>query len=273
MNWPTPTARDWKDTGNMENVPENALLGRAVLNWSTPRSTDGEKGGPNMSFGAGGLPLPAQASQWMTPRVSETGQYQYNKGNPDDPILTLQGQSQWYTPQVQYDGRTERALLIARSRAAERHTSGQYGKGTGKPTMMDLQRQASSAPFLSSRPGPAIDPNGKPSLLPILSAFQRYRLMTDLSLRAEMRVLIRRAIRAERRGERRAHTRKSFRRSLNAIFVGWLMGWAPGFTRLALNSSACSATALCRYKQRMRSELCALGLPEAAAPVQLGLFH
>jgi hypothetical protein len=29
--------------------------------WSTPRASDGEKGGPNMSFGTGGTPLPAQA--------------------------------------------------------------------------------------------------------------------------------------------------------------------------------------------------------------------
>lgn len=32
-----------------------------VAMWSTPRASDGEKGGPNMSFGAGGQPLPAQA--------------------------------------------------------------------------------------------------------------------------------------------------------------------------------------------------------------------
>jgi hypothetical protein len=31
--------------------------------WSTPRASDGEKGGPNMSFGAGGQPLPAQMHQ------------------------------------------------------------------------------------------------------------------------------------------------------------------------------------------------------------------
>jgi len=29
--------------------------------WSTPRASDGEKGGPNQSFGAGGQPLPSQA--------------------------------------------------------------------------------------------------------------------------------------------------------------------------------------------------------------------
>lgn len=36
--------------------------------WSTPRASDGEKGGPNMSFGAGGQPLPAQMHQahWIT---------------------------------------------------------------------------------------------------------------------------------------------------------------------------------------------------------------
>lgn len=38
--------------------------------WSTPRASDAEKGGPNQAFGAGGIPLPAQASQWSTPRVA-----------------------------------------------------------------------------------------------------------------------------------------------------------------------------------------------------------
>ena len=31
--------------------------------WATPRASDGEKGGPNQSFGAGGQPLPAQMHQ------------------------------------------------------------------------------------------------------------------------------------------------------------------------------------------------------------------
>lgn len=43
--------------------------------WSTPRATDGEKGGPNMSFGAGGQPLPAQMHQngdyWRAPTAGE----------------------------------------------------------------------------------------------------------------------------------------------------------------------------------------------------------
>lgn len=43
QTWGTPTSRDHKDTGTMENVPENALLGRQVLNratWSSPRHSD-----------------------------------------------------------------------------------------------------------------------------------------------------------------------------------------------------------------------------------------
>jgi hypothetical protein len=64
--WPTATSRDWKDgdANSCKNVPVNCLLGRAIHlgMWSTLRATDGEKGGPNMSFGAGGSPLPSQVS-------------------------------------------------------------------------------------------------------------------------------------------------------------------------------------------------------------------
>ena len=44
---------------------------REVANWGTPRASDGEKGGPNQSFGAGGMPLPAQAAQWPTPAARD----------------------------------------------------------------------------------------------------------------------------------------------------------------------------------------------------------
>jgi hypothetical protein len=44
-----------------------------VAGWSTPRASDGEKGGPNMSFGAGGQPLPAQMhkASWTTPSARD----------------------------------------------------------------------------------------------------------------------------------------------------------------------------------------------------------
>lgn len=48
-----------KELGRMESGGGD--LQSQAQQWSAPRATDGEKGGPNMSFGAGGIPLPAQA--------------------------------------------------------------------------------------------------------------------------------------------------------------------------------------------------------------------
>ena len=44
--WPTPTARDWKDVGDLSNVPENGLLGRVYKNLT-------------------GVDLPPQMSAWL----------------------------------------------------------------------------------------------------------------------------------------------------------------------------------------------------------------
>lgn len=73
--WPTPQAHDAVGGKTPEQVAAmRARTGAGVSNlneaataWSTPRASDGEKGGPNQSFGAGGTPLPAQAAQWGTP--------------------------------------------------------------------------------------------------------------------------------------------------------------------------------------------------------------
>jgi len=75
--WPTPRTI----TGGPESAERKQELGReesgggdlqsAALTWSTPRASDGEKGGPNQSFGAGGVPLVAQAAQWSTPSVAD----------------------------------------------------------------------------------------------------------------------------------------------------------------------------------------------------------
>ncbi len=61
------------------------------------------------------------------------------------------------------------------------------------------------------------------------------------------------------------------RRSLNPLFVEWLMGWPPGWTLLVSSDFACSATALSRFKQRMRSALSAFALHDAP-PAQASLF-
>lgn len=93
--WPTPRVGNNGGHGNGARAadPKNCRLEDTAAHWSTPRASDGEKGGPNQAFGAGGMPLPAQASQWMPPRSHEVGSYQYSKGDKSKPIPTLTGQA------------------------------------------------------------------------------------------------------------------------------------------------------------------------------------
>jgi hypothetical protein len=71
-------------------------LARQAETWATPRATDGEKGGPNQSFGAGGTPLPAQASTWRTPDLGG-GSSLNGSGTKRNPLLAQQA-SLWATP-------------------------------------------------------------------------------------------------------------------------------------------------------------------------------
>jgi len=64
--WPTCAARDWKNgKASQETMDRNSRpLNEMVFSiWSALRATDGEKDGPNQSFGAGGSPLPSQVAQ------------------------------------------------------------------------------------------------------------------------------------------------------------------------------------------------------------------
>lgn len=70
--WPAATT----PSGGQRNPPGTTMQGRrpdgskatvtlqnvVLAVWSALRASDGEKGGPNMSFGAGGCPLPSQVS-------------------------------------------------------------------------------------------------------------------------------------------------------------------------------------------------------------------
>lgn len=70
MMWPTPQAHDVTARGSGQKPTAkagNACLATDAMQWGTPRASDAEKGGPNMAFGSGGMPLPAQAAQWPTP--------------------------------------------------------------------------------------------------------------------------------------------------------------------------------------------------------------
>jgi len=116
--WVTCTTRDWKDTPGMalatpdgrsrcDQLPRQVAA--TAAHWSTPRATDGEKGGPNQSFGAGGQPLPAQAfhvmtSMWPTPMAGTPAQNGNNEaGNNDSSRKTVEIARQarsamWPTP-------------------------------------------------------------------------------------------------------------------------------------------------------------------------------
>jgi hypothetical protein len=82
--WPTPAVSDatggktvpaGTTPGGMRPDGSKAQVGlRTTALWSTPRASDGEKGGPNQKFGAGGQPLPAQAHGAMpsgSPELTE----------------------------------------------------------------------------------------------------------------------------------------------------------------------------------------------------------
>jgi hypothetical protein len=63
--WPTPTASDHKSrSASPATLARNARPLRELVYafWPTLRASDGEKGGPNQSFGGGGQPLPSGVS-------------------------------------------------------------------------------------------------------------------------------------------------------------------------------------------------------------------
>lgn len=103
--WQTMTSTDAHGHGYVyqqgdHDNPFLTLAGQAEL-WSTPRASDGEKGGPNQSFTAGGIPLPAQTADWATPRASDNE----NRTTHNAPThgeshgMTLAGQTDdWATP-------------------------------------------------------------------------------------------------------------------------------------------------------------------------------
>ena len=82
--WPTPTTRDWKDGLRNDNVPENALLGRAVwqAGWPSPTTPSGGQTFPPGTTAEGQTPdgrkvqvtlrLVADQAGWPTPKVTDT---------------------------------------------------------------------------------------------------------------------------------------------------------------------------------------------------------
>ncbi len=84
-NLQTPPAQP---AGNSDFTRKAEALALGITSWSTPKATDGAKGGPGQSYGSGGTPpLPAQAAQWPTPAAQNW------KGSSEASITRADGKS------------------------------------------------------------------------------------------------------------------------------------------------------------------------------------
>jgi len=83
-----PGTDRYNPAGNSDFTRKAEALALGISNWSTPKSTDGAKGGPGQSYGSGGMPpLPAQAAQWPTPAAQNW------KGSSEASVIRADGKS------------------------------------------------------------------------------------------------------------------------------------------------------------------------------------
>jgi hypothetical protein len=128
--WRSPTAGDNRggaysdpakalarmDSGHTINLEDQMV----VAAWSTPRASDGEKGGPNQSFSAGGQPLPAQMygvdkATWATPTLHGNFNVKGMSPTSGDGIATqMRGAvATWITPSAR-DGKDTPGMATVR---------------------------------------------------------------------------------------------------------------------------------------------------------------
>jgi hypothetical protein len=83
-----PGTANYNPAGNSDFTRKAEALALGITNWSTPKATDGAKGGPRQSYGSGGTPhLPALAAQWPTPAAQNW------KGSSEASISRADGKS------------------------------------------------------------------------------------------------------------------------------------------------------------------------------------
>ena len=83
-----PGTNRYNPAGNSDFTRKAEALALGITNWSTPKATDGAKGGPGQSYGSGGMPpLPAQAAQWPTPAAQNW------QGSSESSITRADGKS------------------------------------------------------------------------------------------------------------------------------------------------------------------------------------
>ncbi|WP_244656141.1 hypothetical protein [Rhizobium favelukesii] len=183
------------------------------------------------------MPLPAQASQWSTPSVADTTGGRMSRSGQRSNELLLKGQAFDVSEKMWSTPRvsSERTSSIAMDR----------------PDSVSSLSIAQQAEMVMGE---------VPREIYLVSEKTQRRLGFDPSLlRDRLTYPV---------GATLSHPR----RSLNPLFVEWLMGWPPAWTLVAWTDFACSETELSHFKQRMRSALLSLGLPQEAPLAQLSLF-
>lgn len=189
------------------------------------------KGATDEPFGTNSRPLNEVAKNWATPRATDG-----EKGGPNQSFgaggVPLVAQaSQWSTPSVA-DVTGGRT-----SRSGDR--KGELLLNSQAKTVSSWPTPTSLSYADSHQPGNSRSYN---ATMALASSLPAPVTATD------------------------GPTSSPERRALNPRFVEWLMGWPTGWT-----ASECSATALCRFKRRMRSALSQL-TSHAAPPAQIDLF-
>lgn len=243
-SWPSPAARDWKDTDGMAATGINPdgserqradQLARSVFLWATPKTMTGGANSKREERGSGGQNLQEQVmkGRWSTPRVS-TGDYTRDHGVTGQERLSLQGEAKtWPTPTAEPYGRNQSPS----ENAAIRPSLAMMAPRWSTPTTADVEggRKARS--------------KGRSE---------------ELLLNGQAEECSRQALQKLTDGDPSLNAT----RSLNPAFVEWLMGWPPGWASLALTDCVCLEMELCHWRVLMRGELYRLGLPPAASPVQ-----
>ena len=204
-------------------------LATESASWSTPRAPDGEKGSPNMSFGAGGTPLPTQAAHWPTPTLSIV------KGSSPDSAVRTGG------------------IHIGMSRMDNLAYAAELGFRPQRPVPATRSGPASPTNILSCyrRFRATTDSALRSEIKALLRMGVRSR-----GRRVDVAGLRRPVFRGWTRQRAEPFVRPSFRRRLNPTFVEWLMRMPFG-----LSGFEREATELTRWLAQMRTCLSALHSP------------
>lgn len=153
----------------------NGTLSIQVQQWSAPKASDGEKGGPNQRGSKGDVPLPGQAVKWESPSVAVTEGSRLSRGGERSGEMLLTGQAMatsdtWAGPAAQNhkgssEGSSEGSIIRADGKSREDILSYQAEQFFRLPSSPDLQIAGGS---MSSTDGPNTNqPSVKRKLNPI----------------------------------------------------------------------------------------------------------